>query len=354
MKNLPNLYPLRFFLAITVIIYHLPLICGGLNIPNFNGYAIFQKGTLAVYYFFTLSGFLILRLICLELQKSNGFNFKKFYLRRISRLFPVYFLVFFVGLFLYHFLLPSLGIAFKADYSITELVLNYVFFIPNVFKYNHPNVGSILMVLWSIGIEEQFYFVFLFFLFVFRKRMVLSVTLLLCLLLSLLFFYPAFYKYENLYFFFIFGGLLSILGIKQRFGLFENHYFHYLIYSLFLLSFFTNLFNINNHYLSPLFNMALSGILIALLTDYPIFILKSKMIDYMGKISYGIYMYHFIVITGLLFVIDKYKVNRFINEVVFIVLLNLFVIGLTILLAHFSFKYFESLFYKSNIPKQLD
>ena len=347
MKNLPNLYPLRLFLSVVVVIYHLPLICKGLNIPSFNDTAIFTKGTLAVYYFFTLSGFLILRLIFLELQKSGQFDFKKFYIRRISRLYPVYYLVFIVALILYHFLLPSLGISFSIDYSITELVLNYVFLIPNVFKYHHPDVGSIFIVLWSIGVEEQFYLIIPLFLFFFKKRIVLAVASLLSFLLLILLFFPSFYKYDNLYFYFIFGGLLAILGVKRKFNLFKNPYFHYLVYTLFLLSFFTNLFKFENEFLYAVFNMSVSGALIAIITDYPIFIMESKKIDYLGKISYGIYMYHMIVITFALFIVNKFKLFVYFNEILFIVLLNFIVIVVTLIVAHLSFKYFESLFYKN-------
>lgn len=65
-KELPNLYILRFLLSITVIVYHIPMISSNLKIPYYNDSPIFEKGTLAVYYFFTLSGFLIFRALLPE------------------------------------------------------------------------------------------------------------------------------------------------------------------------------------------------------------------------------------------------------------------------------------------------
>ncbi len=347
MKNLPNLNPLRFVLSVFVLIYHLPLISKTLNIPYYNDSPVFRKGILAVYYFFTLSGFLILRLIYSELKKTNKFNFNNFYQRRIRRLYPVYYLVLFTGLTLYHFILPQIGISYNRSYSITELVLNYVFFIPNVFRYNHPNTGSILIILWSIGIEEQFYLFIPVFMYFFRKKIVISVLILLIILLLALLLLPSFYVYSNFYFYFLFGGLLSILSLDKKIALLNNKFLHVLIYALFILSFTTNLFTFQNLFIFHMFNLIISGLLILLLSSYPVFIIKNRIINHFGKISYGIYMYNMIAITSVLYVISKIKPYNYLNHKIFIIVLNLIVIFLTIAVAHCSYKYFESRFYKS-------
>ncbi len=62
----------------------------------------------------------------------------------------------------------------------------------------------------------------------------------------------------------------------------------------------------------------------------------------MGSISYGIYMYHLIVITGLLFCIQKIHAN--IPGYLLVILINLISVIATLLVAHFSMKYFESKF----------
>jgi len=61
MHKLPNLYFLRFFLALTVIIYHLPITSQNIGIDFYDNFPIFHKGGVAVFYFFSLSGFLIIR-----------------------------------------------------------------------------------------------------------------------------------------------------------------------------------------------------------------------------------------------------------------------------------------------------
>jgi peptidoglycan/LPS O-acetylase OafA/YrhL len=347
MRNLPNLNPLRFVLSVFVLIYHLPLISKTLNIPNYNDAPIFRNGILAVYYFFTLSGFLILRLIYSELKKTKKFDFKNFYQRRIRRLYPVYYLVLFTGLTLYHFILPKIGILYNRNYSINELVLNYVFFIPNVFRYNHPNTGSILIIMWSIGIEEQFYLFMPVFMYFFRNKIVISVLILLIILLLTLLLLPSFYVYTNFYFYFLFGGLLSILSLDKKIALLNNKLLHIIIYALFILSFSTNFFAFQNIFIFHLFNLIISGLLILLLSTYPSFIIENRIINHFGKISYGIYMYNMIVITSVLYVTSKIKPYNYINHTIFIIILNFIVILLTIAVSHYSYKYFESKFYKS-------
>jgi len=346
MKHLPNLYPLRFILSIFVVIFHLPGLCKTLGMPYFNASPVFNKGSLAVLYFFSLSGFLILRLIYNELKATDGFNFKEFYSRRIKRLYPLYYLVLLIGLSLYHFVLPLLGIPFDTDYNVFHLILSYVFIIPNVFTHYHPEVGIILLIAWSIGVEEQFYLFIPVFMYLFKKKVLLSVAVLLALLLILLVVYPATFLYNNFYFYFLFGGLLSMLSSDQKIKIFDNKVVHIVVYALFILSFFTDWFHFENNIAFHVFNLIVSGLTISLASDYPIYIIRSKVLDHLGKISYGIYMLHMVVITGLLFVIGKLRPYDYMNSAVFIVILNIVALLLTIGVAHVSYEYFESRFYK--------
>lgn len=349
MKNLPNLYPLRFVLAIVVVIFHLPTISRTIGLPFCeNLLPVFFKGELAVYYFFSLSGFLILRIIYTEISTTRSFDFKRFYLRRIARIYPVYYLVFAIGLLVYHVVLPRLHIPFDINYSLSEIISNFVLLVPNVFVINHPDTGGILIVLWSIGIEEQFYLVVPVLLYLFRKHMIPAIITVLSLLLLVLLLLPAFYQFRNFYFYFLFGGLLSILALTRKTQLLHHPFVHISVYALCILSFFTNLFNFSNPFIYHVFNMLVSGFTITLLGDYPRFVVKSRILNYLGKISYGIYMYHMIAITGVLFIVNKYRLFTSLNTTLFTVLLNFLVICCTVLISHLSYRYFESKFYKSN------
>ncbi len=345
---LPNLYALRFILAILVVIFHIPGVSKTLGFPFYGDQPIFHKGHLAVLYFFTLSGFLIIRLIYLEITKSKTFDFKTFYLRRIQRLYPVYYLVFFIGLLLYHVILPKLNIHRAIDYSLSDLLLYYVFFIPNIFSY-HYTPGSILNILWSIGVEEQFYLFIPPLLYLGRKNVIRTMIVLLIIALGIFFIYTDLYKYKNFYFYFLFGGLCAIVSEKHLFSLFKNKITHLVVYTAFILSYVTDVFTYENVVLHHSVNMVISGLTITLITYYAIFKIEYKFLNYLGKISYGIYMYHMIVITGLFFVADKLHLTDVLNDVSFIVLFNLTSIIVTAIVSHLSYKYFEKLFYTPRI-----
>ena len=104
------------------------------------------KGVIGVEMFFVLSGFLITRsLLTADLSK---FALIKFYQRRFFRIYPAYFLLILVSfiVFFRHF---ELGIV-DACYQSTK----YLFFLQNYF----PVVNPLLSHTWTVVIFEQFYF----------------------------------------------------------------------------------------------------------------------------------------------------------------------------------------------------
>jgi len=104
--------------------------------------------------------------------------------------------------------------------------------------------------------------------------------------------------------------------------------------------------------------MLLFGLTISVLAQNPIKFLENKTMNYLGKISYGIYMYHAIMIqfVGLLYLKGISKLN--LNGTLDILIITFLVISLTILTSHLSYKYYESYFLKlkhrKNIKRQLD
>jgi peptidoglycan/LPS O-acetylase OafA/YrhL len=71
--------------------------------------------------------------------------------------------------------------------------------------------------------------------------------------------------------------------------------------------------------------------------------LENRITNYLGEISYGIYMFHLLVATLLVdFFVSKTIVNPFINGSVF----YLTVFGITIGISALSKRYFESWFMK--------
>lgn len=103
--------------------------------------------------FFVLSGFLISYLLFDENDLFGKINIKKFYVRRILRIWPVYYLVVFLGLFIIFFVFHLLKFE---DYSLKSFI-NYLLFMVNFEHINKELTHPLISVLWSVSVEEQFY-----------------------------------------------------------------------------------------------------------------------------------------------------------------------------------------------------
>ena len=111
---LPQLDGIRTIAIGLVLIFHwLPTNHWVNTLPN---------GTIGVTLFFVLSGFLITYLLLLE-QEKGGIIIRKFYIRRILRIWPVYYLYLFISLLFVYFIYNQVDL-----YS----TLFYVFFAANI------------------------------------------------------------------------------------------------------------------------------------------------------------------------------------------------------------------------------
>ncbi|MFZ2064432.1 MAG: acyltransferase [Xanthobacteraceae bacterium] len=100
--------------------------------------------------FYFLSSYLITTLLLIELGETDGINVKEFYLRRVLRIWPLYI----VGL--------SIGMIYALVYAAPEqfeMLCYYVAFLGNWFYQNHDWGSNLMTPLWSISVEEQFYLV---------------------------------------------------------------------------------------------------------------------------------------------------------------------------------------------------
>lgn len=346
MKILPNLNPLRFFLASFVIIFHIPKLSKNQGLPFFDDLPIFHKGVEAVYMFFVLSGFLIIRLIYME-KIRDAFSIKYFYMRRVLRILPLYYLIVIFGFAFYHALLPILNIPFPINYDLTEGLLMTFFFIPNIFATYEP--GGILEILWSIGVEEQFYLLIGPILLFLNKKRILEILIYIFSLYMIVFHLSSFEflsKYSFVYFFMIAGGIMAILEEKNKLNLLKK----YKIISIAIviatfLFFFTDLFEIKNEFLNNIFICTLFSLFIYSVSFVNFGVqLKNKTLDYLGNISYGIYMYHVIALNAVVFIFLQITNEFRVSKALIVLLINIFTFSLTILLSHFSYKYYEMYF----------
>lgn len=126
----------------------------------------FVTGGYGVSFFFVLSGFLITYLLLQEVKENGTINIKAFYVRRILRIFPLYYLVLFWGFAIY----PLLRHLLKMPVFDNGNFWVYFFFLGNFdLIYAPTQRSSFVGITWSVGIEEQFY-IFWAFLFFFLPK----------------------------------------------------------------------------------------------------------------------------------------------------------------------------------------
>ncbi len=330
---------------------HVPEFFANRNLPYFNNNAVFFKGNEAVWMFFSLSGFLIIKQLHDEKISTNTINLKRFFKNRTLRIFPLYYLILIYGFIHYQLILPKLGFEFENSYNIWEGILLSSTFFSNIFLTYSP--GGILEILWSIGVEEQFYILIAPLFFLLPKSKI-KTTLISITIVYLLFFtstiFPFLKEYKMYFFYFTFSGICTIYLEKTKF----HKLFSYIIYLIILIYTLSNFFKNNlseNQYF--IFSMILFGLFLTVLSKKSIPLLENSIIKYLGTISYGIYMFHAIAmqIVGLIYI--KLNFQNQISNTLYIISYTFLVIVLTIIMAHFSYKYYESYFLKFKKPTSL-
>ena len=108
---------LRGISVLSVVLYHF--------FPN-----IFKGGFVGVDIFFVISGFVISKILIEEFATTKRISLKNFYIKRIKRLFPAFFLIIFVSsIFSYFILLPEYLLDFsKSSLSSIFFSSNFYFF----------------------------------------------------------------------------------------------------------------------------------------------------------------------------------------------------------------------------------
>lgn len=134
-----------------------------LVVLNHVGFSLFSGGFVGVDVFFVISGYLITGIILGQVEKGT-FSFTDFYLRRARRILPALYVVLLCVMVAgYYFFLPS-------DYSaLSQSTLSAVFFASNLFfwknsggYFSSSSEEMPLLHIWSLSVEEQFYFIWPF------------------------------------------------------------------------------------------------------------------------------------------------------------------------------------------------
>lgn len=161
----PNLDGLRFICFLMVFLFHayktiFENLKGKNGAPDKSLYKatefLFQNGELGVNFFFVLSGFLITFLLIKEKEFAGNIHLGNFYIRRILRIWPLFYLCVFIGFVI----VPLLKTISGQQPSEIANPMYYVLLINNFDYINgwpqFPD-ALILIVLWSVAVEEQFY-----------------------------------------------------------------------------------------------------------------------------------------------------------------------------------------------------
>jgi peptidoglycan/LPS O-acetylase OafA/YrhL len=154
-----NLDGLRFFCFLAIFFFH-SFHTDYLYISNSSVYGFVKRflvanGNLGVNFFFVLSGFLITYLLLEEKNVYGKINLLDFWKRRVLRIWPLFFACLFFGFIIF----PQIKILFGEMPRETANPFYYISFLNNFDFIKKPPDASVLGVLWSVAIEEQFYFI---------------------------------------------------------------------------------------------------------------------------------------------------------------------------------------------------
>jgi peptidoglycan/LPS O-acetylase OafA/YrhL len=366
----PNLDALRFICFFMVFLFH----CYKTIFENlkdsghYNSFFssiefLFQNGELGVNFFFVLSGFLITYLLIKEREFSGNIHLGNFYLRRILRIWPMFYLCVFIGFVI----MPVLKTIAGQQPGEIANPLYYIFLINN-FDYiqSWPSFPDalILIVLWSVAVEEQFYLTWPLLLKFIPKKVY---PILFCLIIAGTLIFRSFYTgnsdhdYAVRHFHTLsvigdmaLGGLMAFYcSYNNRFLQFVTNLKKWQIIMIYAGSIVILLFR-NQLFESPIL-LIFERIVIAFFFGFIILeqnfakqslfkFSKLKTISKLGLYTYGLYCLHFFVISIVQSGFPKlgFSINNPFTAIIASILALILVLGLCVL----TYKYFEKPFLK--------
>ncbi len=306
---------------------------------------------LGVNLFFIISGFLITYLLVVEKQQYNNVHIGKFMARRALRIWPLYYL--------------SIAIGFVVVKYFSQHPLPS--FTPNLLYYNNFHALQTMgwefpfAHFWSIAVEEHFYLVWpLVCWLVPIRKLAYAAALLICVAITFRLLIPSLYDTEHAYYAMylhtfsrmdeiLVGALLAIWHFYNPITLNISGWIRALVYGLGILLLFTTKHNaywewgIWSVIFKKYIYLAIAAFWLVnyLFNPKAWFNFKQKnILHYLGKVSFGIYIYHNIFLE----IYIQKIVQRFhlYNVGVYTIAYFLFVIALAVV----SFELFENYFLK--------
>ena len=330
-----NLDGLRFFCFLSVFFFH-SFITDDPAITRAPSYhfirvSLLGNGFLGVNFFFVLSGFLITYLLIKEKLANNFINIRNFWMRRVLRIWPLYFVCVFYGFVIFPFTKIFAG-------GVPNETANpwlYLSFFSNFDSIYHGLPDALgLSVLWSVAVEEQFYLTWPLILFFFSVK---KFWMPLCFILAGSVVFRAIYDVPILHELhtlscigdMAIGGLGAWLMLQST--SFKNRIYNlpkqaiFFIYILFVFVFlFRDEFMLSNFWLRVLERPIISGIMLCIILEQCFAknsfykMARFKWASRLGIITYGLYCIQVFVISITRGLTKMAGLNKQVWQVVFL------------------------------------
>lgn len=313
MKYIKQLDSLRAIAVLLVILSHWNWA------PSIHFVEKLFLGNIGVDIFFVLSGFLISKILfeqrlkLLNSESDKNKLIKNFYFRRALRIFPIYYITIFLLLIFSSY----------TDTNIRDSFLYFLTYTSNFYFFKIGSFDGMVSHLWSLSVEEQFYLIWPWLILFPRKKYLLYIISSFIILGVVSQYITSDYPLSdvitiNCFDSFGFGALLSwFVSYKKNY---LNKFYNYLSKVTCFVLLLLTIYYIFHILLLP-YRTMVSIIALWIITyiylmeesENKVYFLKqvldSKLMILIGKMSYGIYIYHLIIpyITSYLLI----KLNNF-------------------------------------------
>ncbi len=292
--------------------------------------------------FFLISGFLITYLLLAEKDRTGTVNISKFYIRRSLRIWPLYYLTVFLV-----FLIAKFHSLAHPDY------LYYMFFLTN-YEFLSNGLSNYLVIhLWSICVEEHYYIFIPLFLYLMPVRYIphIMFSIIGVSIAYRLSVYNV-HEYWNL----VYLNTLSRIDVLALGSLFGYYFFkgslkftsplyiRLFFYGILVFLFFTEpMAEMHSRFLigfKKYIYVLLAGYWIGNYMFHPQAILtfkKANFIHYLGRVSYGLYMFNPLVFFYVIRLFQGLETRSF---TFYMLLTSASVIGVSLISYHLFEKQF--------------